>query len=357
MAIFHFSVKVISRATGASAVASAAYRSASRLHDERLDRDHDFTGKSGVVHSEVMLPDGAPEHLSDRATLWNAVEAGEKRKDAQLSREVEFAIPREMDQAQGIELARDFVQREMVDRGMVADLNVHWDIGLDGLAKPHAHVMLTMREVGREVGREAGEIGFGAKVRDWNRTELVEHWREAWADHVNERLAQLDIDARIDHRSLDAQGIDLEPQNKIGPAAGRRADEGLEADRLDEHHEIARANGERIIADPRIALDAITKQQATFTQRDLAMFVHRHSDGKEQFDRAMSAVQASPDLVALGQDGHGHDRFTSREMIAVEDRLHRASALMAERRAHRVSELDQRRALARAEQRGLVLSG
>jgi Ti-type conjugative transfer relaxase TraA len=349
MAIYHFSVKVISRATGASAVASAAYRSASRLHDERLDRDHDFTNKSGVVHSEVMLPDGAPEHLADRAALWNAVEAGEKRKDAQLSREVEFAIPREMDQAQGIALARDFVQREMVDRGMVADLNVHWDIGADGLAKPHAHVMLSMREV--------GEDGFGAKVRDWNRTELVEHWREAWADHVNERLAQLDIDARIDHRSLDAQGIDLEPQHKIGPAAGRRADEGLEADRLDEHHEIARANGERIIADPRIALDAITKQQATFTRRDLAMFIHRHSDGKEQFDRAIGAVQASPELVSLGQDGRGQDRFTSREMIAVEDRLHRASALMAERRAHRVSELDQRRALAHAAQRGLVLSG
>jgi len=349
MAIYHFSVKVISRATGASAVASAAYRSASRLHDERLDRDHDFTNKSGVVHSEVLLPDGAPEHLSDRAGLWNTVEAGEKRKDAQLSREVEFAIPREMDQAQGIELARDFVQREMVDRGMVADLNVHWDVGPDGLAKPHAHVMLSMREV--------GEDGFSAKVRDWNRTELVEHWREAWADHVNERLAQLDIDARIDHRSLDAQGIDLEPQHKIGPAAGRRADEGLEADRLDEHHEIARANGERIIADPRIALDAITKQQATFTHRDLAMFLHRHSDGKEQFDRTMGAVQASPELVALGQDGRGQERFTSREMIAVEDRLHRASAVMAERRAHRVSELDHRRALAHAEQRGLVLSG
>ena len=349
MAIYHFSVKVISRATGASAVASAAYRSASRLHDERLDRDHDFTNKSGVVHSEVMLPDGAAEHLSDRATLWNAVEAGEKRKDAQLSREVEFAIPREMDQAQGIDLARDFVQREMVDRGMVADLNVHWDIGPDGLAKPHAHVMLSMREV--------GEDGFGAKVRDWNRTELVEHWREAWADHVNERLAQLDIDARIDHRSLEDQGIDLEPQHKIGPAAGRRAGEGLEADRLDEHHEIARANGERIIADPRIALNAITKSQATFTRRDLAMFLHRHSDGKAQFDRAMGAVQTSPELVALGQDGRGQERFTSREMIAVEDRLHRASALMAERRAHRVSELDQRRAVKRAEQRGLVLSG
>lgn len=349
MAIYHFSVKVISRATGSSAVASAAYRSASRLYDERLDRAHDFTGKTGVVHSEVMLPDGAPEQLSDRATLWNTVEAGEKRKDAQLSREVEFAIPREMDQAQGIALARDFVQREMVDRGMVADLNVHWDIGADGLAKPHAHVMLSMRQVSEE--------GFGAKVRDWNRTELVEHWREAWADHVNERLTALDIDARIDCRSLEDQGIELEPQNKIGPAAGRMAGEGLEAERLEDHRRIARENGEKIIADPRVALDAITHQQATFTRQDLAKFIHRHSDGKDQFDRAMSAVQTSPELVALGQDGRGQDRFTSREMLAVEDRLHRVSQMMAQRQAHEVSQLQQRRALARAGERGLVLSG
>src|SRR5690606_1141411 len=141
MAIFHLSVKVISRAAGRSAVAAAAYRAAERLHDERLDRAHDFTNKSGVVHSEVLLPENAPDEWHNRERLWNDVEAFEKRKDAQLSREVEFAIPREMTQAQGIELARDFVQREFVDQGMVADLNVHWDIGADGLAKPHAHVM------------------------------------------------------------------------------------------------------------------------------------------------------------------------------------------------------------------------
>src|SRR3546814_11640069 len=96
MAIYHVSVKVISRAAGRSAVAAAAYRSADRLHDERLDRDHDFSNKSGVVYSEVLLPEGAPERLSDRATLWNEVEATEQRTDAQLSREVEFAIPREL---------------------------------------------------------------------------------------------------------------------------------------------------------------------------------------------------------------------------------------------------------------------
>ncbi len=331
MAIYHFSAKVISRASGSSAVASAAYRSAERLHDDRLDRIHDFTNKAGVVHSEVMLPEGAPQHLSDRSTLWNEVEATELRKDAQLAREVEFAIPREMNQQQGIELARDFVADQFVERGMIADLNVHWDIGADGLAKPHAHVMLTMREVNEE--------GFGAKVRDWNKTELVQSWREAWETHVNERLAELDIDARVDHRSLEAQGIGLEPQNKIGPAASRMAGHGLEAERIAEHAEIARRNGEKIIADPNIALDAITHQQATFTKRDLAMFVHRHSDGKEQFDLAMGAVQSSPDIFALGVDGKGAERFTSRGMIEVEARLEQTCDQLALSRDHGVPEI------------------
>lgn len=349
MAIYHFSAKVISRANGSSAVGSAAYRSAQKLHDQRLDRNHDFTNKSGVVHSEVLLPEGAPERLGDRSTLWNEVEATELRKDAQLSREVEFAIPRELNQQQGIELARDFVQSEFVDRGMIADLNLHWDIGADGLAKPHAHVMLTMREV--------GEDGFGKKVREWNETQQLEKWRERWAEHVNERLAELDIDATIDHRSFQEQGLDLAPQNKIGPAALRMAQEGLERERIADHAAIARRNGERIIAEPRIALDALTRQQATFTKRELAIFVHRHSEGKEQFDLAMGAVQASPNLIALGTDGRGNDRFTSLDMIEVEARLERATELMAARHQHRVSDRDRERALDSASARGLHLSG
>jgi len=349
MAIYHFSAKVISRAAGSSAVASAAYRSASRLHDDRLDRNHDFSNKSGVVHSEVMLPEGAPEELADREKLWNEVEAAEKRIDAQLAREIEFAIPREMTREQGIELAREFVHSEFVDHGMIADLNVHWDIGADGLAKPHAHVMLTMREVDEE--------GFGPKNRDWNRTELLEKWRERWGEHVNERLAELDIDAQVDHRSLEAQGIDLEPQHKIGPAASRMAAQRLESERLAEHLEIARANGEKIIANPSIALDAITRQQATFTRRDFAMFAHRHSDGLEQFERVKAAVNASPELVALGKDGRGEMRFTSRDMIEVEQRLERATSTLAARGGHDVGELDRRSAIIRAERAGLVLSG
>ncbi|MBL9071683.1 MAG: Ti-type conjugative transfer relaxase TraA [Sphingopyxis sp.] len=353
MAIYHFSAKVISRAVGSSAVAAAAYRSADRLHDERLGRSHDFSNKAGVVHSEVMLPEGADEGWKDREQLWNDVEAAELRKDAQLAREIEFAIPREMTQEQGIELARDFVQAEFVDRGMIADLNVHWDIGADGLARPHAHVMLTMREI--RIG-EDGSAEFGAKVRDWNRTELLTHWREAWADHVNERLASLDIDARVDHRTLEAQGIDLEPQHKIGPAASRMAAEGLEAERLAEHIEIARSNGDKIIVNPGIALDAITHRQATFTNRDLAMFAHRHSDGKEQFDAVMSAVKSSPDLVAIGRDGRGEDRFTSRSMIETEQRLERAMAKLEARRHHGVADRHRELALSRALERGFDLS-
>ena len=150
MAIYHLHVKVIGRKSGSSAVASAAYRSGSRLRDERLDRSHDFSAKRGVVHSEVMLPENAPEAWSDRERLWNDVEAFEVRKDAQLAREVEFALPREMTQAQGIELARDFVRARIRGSGHDRRSQCALGYGEDGMPKPHAHVMLTMRSGGRE---------------------------------------------------------------------------------------------------------------------------------------------------------------------------------------------------------------
>lgn len=354
MAIYHLHVKVIGRKAGSSAVASAAYRSASRLRDERIEHSHDFSAKRGVVHSEVMLPEDAPEAWRDRERLWNDVEAFEVRKDAQLAREVEFALPRELSQTQGIELARDFVQVEFVSKGMVADLNVHWDRAEDGSPKPHAHVMLTMRCV--------DENGFGSKVRDWNATQLVERWRERWAELANERLAELDIDARIDHRTLEAQGIALEPQTQIGAPAKRIEGSGLaagdtEADRAELHREIARNNGARIIADPSVALDAITHQQSTFTRKDIAKFSHRHSDGMEQFNAVVAAITNAPDLVELGKDGRGEDRFTTGQMIETEQRLHRAAERIDLDGRHAVSDAHREAALARAAQRGLALSG
>src|SRR3546814_2615230 len=143
--------------------------------------------------------------------------------------------------------------------------------------------MLTMREAGPE--------GFGAKVRGWNATTLLQHWREAWATHVNEHCAAFGIDARIDHRSYEAQGIALEPQHKIGAAGARREAKGEDAERAADHRDIAGKNGVAIIANPSVGLDALTRNQATFTVRDLAMFAHRHSDGQEQFDAVLTAMR------------------------------------------------------------------
>jgi Ti-type conjugative transfer relaxase TraA len=328
VAIYHLSAKVISRADGRSAVAAAAYRAAEALPDGRLGRSHDFTNKAGVIHSEILLPKGAPDWLSDRARLWNAVEAGEKRKDAQLAREIEISLPRELTRAQAIELARDFVREQFVAQGMVADLNVHWGRTGKGEDQPHAHVMLTMREVGPE--------GFGKKVRDWNRIEVLVGWRERWAALANERLAEQGHDIRVDHRSHAAQGIDLEPQTKIGPAGARRAARGEDAERAAEHEGLAWRNGERIIADPSLVLRALTRQQSTFTRRDLARLVDRHTADAEQFAAAMAKVEASPELVRLGADGRGQERFTTREMLATEQRMERAAAALAEREGHRV---------------------
>ena len=329
MAIYHLSAKVISRADGRSAVAAAAYRAAEELDDERLGRAHDFTNKAGVVHSEILLLDGAPARLADRTALWNEVEATEKRKDAQLAREIEIALPRELTQAQAIGLAQDFVREQFVARGMVADLNVHWGRTASGEDQPHAHVMLTMREVGPD--------GFGKKVRDWNRTEVLVGWRARWAELANERLAELGHDIRVDHRSHAAQGIELEPQNKIGPAGMRREAQGEDAERAAEHEALARRNGERIIDDPSLVLAALTRQQSTFTRHDLARLVDRHTADADQFTAAMAKAEASPEVVRLGEDGRGQERFTTREMLATEQRMEQAAAKLAERQAHRVN--------------------
>src|SRR4051795_9026360 len=328
VAIYHFSAKVIGRSSGRSAVAAAAYRSASALLDEREARTHDFSQKADVVHSEILLPDGAPEHWADRAVLWNAVEASEKRKDAQLAREVEIAVPRELVCAQAVALARDFVQEQFVSRGMVADLNVHWPVDAQGEAKPHAHVMLSMRE--------AGPDGFGRKVREWNGVAELQGWREAWATRANERLAELGHEVRIDHRSFKEKGLDLEPQNKIGPAGARREERGEAAERAVEHQAIAQRNGERIAADPNLALAALTHQHSTFTRQDLARLIDRHTDGVEQFTRVLAKVEASAEIVRLGEDERGRERFTTRAMLATEERMERTAERLAAARGHRV---------------------
>lgn len=213
MAIYHLSAKVISRAGGRSSVAAAAYRTAGRLRDDRQGLEHDYSRKGGVVHSEIMTPENAPDWMRDRDQLWNAVEAVEKRRDAQLAREIEVALPRELDRGERLELLRGFVQREFVDRGMIADVAVHEGKARDGHGQPHAHVMLTMREL-------TGE-GFGKKDRSWNAPDLLVGWREAWARDANNALERAGRSERIDHRSLDAQRSEAEQQVERARGGGQ----------------------------------------------------------------------------------------------------------------------------------------
>ena len=344
MAIYHFSAKVIQRSQGRSAIAAAAYRAAEALHDETLGRTFNYLDKPGVVHSEILLPEGAPTRWLNRSVLWNEAQQVERRKDAVLAREIELALPRELSQAEAIALVQDFVREQFVKRGMVADLNLHWGQSAGGEAQPHVHIMLTMRRVVPGPAGHPEEAVFGLKERAWNDKALLRSWRARWAELVNKRLIEAGIDGQVDHRSNAVRGIDLEPQNKVGPAGARRAVRGEDAERADEHRAIARRNGERLLAEPELALQALTRQQSTFTRADLARLVHRHSDGTTQFAAIMAKVEASPELVRVGKDGRDQARYSTREMIAIERRMEAAALELSRRTPHPVA-LNRRKAL------------
>jgi Ti-type conjugative transfer relaxase TraA len=337
MAIYHLSAKVISRAKGQSVVASAAYRSAEELHDQRLGQTFDYTRKGGVEYKAILAPEGAPAWVHDRNALWNAVEQVEKRKDAQLAREIEIGLPVELTKDEQIALLRDYVQRTFVAQGMVADINLH----RDNPENPHAHVLLTTRELTAD--------GFGAKRRDWNdRSELVK-WREQWAEIANEHLLRAGHEIRIDHRTLEAQGIDLVPGVKLGLSVERQEEPDLPrhlAERVAQQRAIAAENGRRILENPDLALKTLTHHQATFTERDVAKFLNTRTDGLEQFQAAYLKVTTSPEMVKIGRDERGRDRFTTREMLAVERSMLERAERLAAGQGHRVSERYQRQVLA-----------
>ena len=237
MAIYRFEGKIIGRKQGKSATASAAYRAADRIVDERTGQAFDYGRKRGVLHSEILAPDNAPEWMRDRAQLWNAVERVEKRKDAQLARDFEIALPHELTHEQRLELVRGFVREEFVDRGMIADLALHAPDRAGDARNYHAHVMLTMRDL-------VGD-GFGNKAREWNDTELLEEWREHWANAVNRELERYGLEARVDHRSLADQGIDREPEPKLGPIATEMEREGRPSHAGDDRRAVLARNAER----------------------------------------------------------------------------------------------------------------
>jgi len=211
-------MQVIKRSAGRSAVASSAYRASERLHDDRTGLVHDYARKGGTLHSEIMTPDNTPEWMRDRNQLWNAVEKAERRKDAQLAREVQLSLPHELTPEQRIALVQEFVSEQFVNRGMVADIAIHSPSPKGDERNHHAHVMLTMRSLTAD--------SFGNKDRSWNGKDQLNNWREQWANHQNRTFERYGYDIRVDHRSYEAQGVDREPQQHEGNAATNKKRRG-----------------------------------------------------------------------------------------------------------------------------------
>ena len=297
MSIYHCSIKIISRAGGRSAVASAAYRSGEKLYNDETGIVHDFTIKGGVVMNEIILPTNAPERYSNREILWNEVQQIEKRSDAQFAREIEVALPTEINREQQIECIRDYINENFVSKGMIAD----WAFHDKGDRNPHAHIMLTLRgldeheewlqkqktvfanardEEGRAIynpalptydsknrektlqyripvldknGNQKTRVrkGKGTEylwekisipINDWNEHWQAEVWRASWAEHCNKYL---DREHQIDHRSYGRQGIDKEPTIHEGVTARQIEAEGKVADRCQINREIKERNSIR----------------------------------------------------------------------------------------------------------------
>ena len=261
IAIYHCSIKIISRGKGKSAVAAAAYRSGERLTNDYDGTTHDFTRKGGIVHTEILLPDNAPREYADRSTLWNAVEQVEKSKNAQLSREIEIALPNELSEAECIELAREFAQRTFVDKGMCADVCIHNPNREQ--KNIHAHIMLTMRPFNEDgtwgdkqrkeylLDKNGNKIYDKRKrtykcrtvqTTDWNSREKAEEWREAWAKFLNNALEQRSISEKVDYRSFERQGKIEKPTVHMGVAATQMERKGIRTVKGDTNREIKSIN-------------------------------------------------------------------------------------------------------------------
>lgn len=205
----HFSARMIGRTGGRSPVSAAAYRSGERLRDERQARTWNYKRRQAIAAKGIMTPEGAPEWAADRARLWNEVDRAEKRADAQTAREVVLGLPHELTEGANEALLRDFIHREFVARGMVADYALHRPDAKNDARNVHAHVMLTTREIDAS--------GFGKKVRAWNSPDLLRHWREEWAATQNRGLDAQGHRVRVEHRSFKDRGLDRKPTVHLGP--------------------------------------------------------------------------------------------------------------------------------------------
>ena len=316
IAIYHCSIKIVSRGKGKSAVAAAAYRSGEKLTNERDGLTHDYTKKGGVVHSEILLPAHAPPAFSDRSTLWNSVELSEKSNNAQLAREVEIALPVELSREEQTRLVREYCSSQFVSKGMIADFNLHDTGG----GNPHAHILLTMRpldEKGAWLPKSKKEYVLdenSEKIRlpsgryktrkvdlvDWNNRENAEVWRRAWADLANEYLEKNNRPERIDHRSYERQGIDQIPTVHVGVSATQMEKKGIVTERGELNRNIKAAN--RILREIRRLVRGLKDWIAELKERKTALLEALAEA------RAQASEPTIPQLLARYMEQRGEER-------------------------------------------------
>lgn len=277
MSIYHCLIKNISRSSGRSAVACAAYRSGEELEDLETGITHDYRKKTGIAFAEIFLCKNAPERFQNREELWNEVEKIEKAADARLAREIEVAIPRELSLEEMKNLVAGYAKM-LTEEGMCVDAAIHLKVG-----NPHAHLMCTTRKIKADgtwdqkekkvyaldefgnkipvIDQETREQKIGARGRriwkrvtvaanDLNAKENVEKWRKMWSEHCN---AYLEPEQQIDHRSYERQGKkDVIPTIHEGYAAREMEKRGKLAERCEINREIAAANRDikAILAEP-----------------------------------------------------------------------------------------------------------
>jgi Ti-type conjugative transfer relaxase TraA len=369
VAVPHFSVSIVARGSGRSAVLSAAYRHCARMEFEREARTIDYSRKQGLLHEEFVIPADAPEWLrsmiADRSVdgaseaFWNKVESFEKRADAQLAKDVTIALPIELTAEQNIALVRDFVASHITAKGMVADWVYH-----DAPGNPHVHLMTTLRPL--------TEDGFGAKkvavlapdgkpLRDDAGKIVYELWagsaedfnafRDGWFVCQNKHLALAGLDVRIDGRSYEKQGIDVEPTIHLGAGAKAIERKSAEAaqpivlERIELQEERRATNARRIQRRPEIVLEMITREKSVFDERDVAKILHRYIDDARLFQSLMARVLQSPETLRLDRERidlttgiRAPAKYTSREMIRLEAEMVNRAVWLSGRTSHGVRE-------------------
>lgn len=347
MAIYHLSMKPISRASGRSAVASAAYRAGERLENERDGLTHDYTRREGIEHAKIVLPQGSQaDWARDRSALWNAAEQAEKRADARVAREFEIALPHELSAEQRLEATRSFAQSLSDRYGTAVDFAIHAPHGDTDVRNHHAHLMMTVRRVGADGLGEKTAIERENKwllSHDQPTSQMqLRDIRQSWEGIANERMAAAGLDLRIDHRSHQERGLELQPTEHMGIHATQMERRGLDVSRVRLDAEAARRNADLIREKPEQVLTLITGEKSVFDRHDVARALHRYIDGADAFQSAFAKVMASPALVELQSEQVSRDgvvalaRYSTREMVETERTLAESAVRMSGTRSHSV---------------------